>query len=89
MHDASNDGLFAVLVDELKLADPEMVTEILTYIYSERRELIYKKPWPTMADNFNLTMSSWQTKTRLVNDLINRRTNQSMPWEHDYKYSSA
>ena len=36
MHDASNDGLFAVLVDELKLADPEMVTEILTYIYSER-----------------------------------------------------
>ena len=58
MHDASNDGLFAVLVDELKLADPEMVTEILTYIYSERRELIYKKPWPTMADIFNLNMSS-------------------------------
>ena len=58
MHDASNDGLFAVLVDELKLADPEMVTEILTYIYSERREWIYKKPWPTMADILNLTMSS-------------------------------
>ena len=46
------------LVDELKLADPETVTEILIYIYSERREWIYKKPWPTMADNFNLTMSS-------------------------------
>ena len=38
MQDASNDGLFAVLVDEPKLADPEMVTKILTYIYSERRE---------------------------------------------------
>ena len=58
MHDASNDGSFAVLVDELKLADPEMVTEILTYIYIERREWIYKKPWPTVALNFNLTMSS-------------------------------
>ena len=46
------------LVDELKLADLEMVAEILTYIYSERRKWIQKKPWPTMADIFNLTMSS-------------------------------
>ena len=60
MHDASNDGLFAVLVDELKLADPEMVTEILTYIYIETREWIYKKP--TMADILNLTMSSYEPR---------------------------
>ena len=39
-----------VVVEELKLADPDRVTEIMTHTYNERREWIYKKPGPTMAD---------------------------------------
>ena len=48
--DTKNGGLYAVVVEELKLADPDQMTEIMTQTYNERLEWIYKKPGPTMAD---------------------------------------